>query len=944
MKALVLTEKPDTARDMAEGLGVSQVDRGGWFESGEHVITWSVGHLIRLNSPETYNPAYKKWSLEQLPIVPETFRYHVSAKGKDQFEVIRTLVAREDIDRVILATDAGREGELIGRLILEKAGNTKPMWRFWTTAAWTPSAVRSGMQTLRPSRDYDNLFHAALARQQADWLVGINASRALTVRAGLPGENFALGRVKTPTLALVVRRQREIEEFVPESYWTVKARFLKDREEFVGGWVGSAVDDLPDAPAEPVDPQDAEVVGTRIKRHATAKRIIREICPGMILPEAKANETRILPLGSNGRAQGVVVDVKRSPKSVAPPLLFSLTTLQQAANQAFGFSLEKTDAVAQALYQRHKVISYPRTESQVLGSEQAEEASAILAALAKRHAFPLDKAQVDGQDKRIFDSAKLVEDHHALIPNGLTLNRADADEENLYKLIVRRFVGAFFPDYTYDSLQVLTAVNGEVFKTTKTVVADVGWKGLYHEAARAVGHKDAIDTLAAGDVVRLKFVLLIKGLTAPPPAYTDATLVNDMIHAAKFVEDEKHKATLRRTNGIGTPATRSGILRELVDARYVVRNGRTIRPTPKARALINVMDDEPIANPGWTASWEDQLDRIAHGDGCNLKDFQHEIIEHVRQIVDAARTISPDQLDHSEAVGPCPACGGDVREQDDRYVCRHFPRCSFTLRRKSMARLGKAEISRHEMQALLKRQPLKLEKLRDKKGKPFSSHIRLDHHEKYGWQVAFGLPPSPVIENPPAASEAPPARVLTPVPCGCVGTPAVDVEPRPGVHSLRTLVVAASKFQSALGLSQDSALLESIIKALRDSGSPPERETFGRLLQQCAVLPGGPLPEALPDPRTLLADAYREVCSLWVLSNGLYSRIPPTRRILSRQGETVVEGTVTGILPESGHYRMSQTTLGNAPLTIPWEETSCPVCHGPGLAIVSGEEEPVACQ
>lgn len=929
MKTLVLTEKPDAARDMAEGLDVAQRDLGGWFESDRYVVTWSVGHLIRLNSPEAYNPAYKQWSLEQLPIVPETFRYHVSSRGKEQFEVIRDLLGRADIERVVLATDAGREGELIGRLLLDKAGNARPVWRFWTSAAWTPSVVRAGMQALRPASDYDNLFHAALARQQADWLVGINASRALSVRAALPGEHYALGRVKTPTLALVVRRQREIDEFSPETYWTVKARFLHGSEEYLGAWVGSAVDELPDKFAEPADPDEADVVGTRIRRPATAKRIIREICPGQILTDAKASETRILPLtGGRGGVKGVVADIKRSTKCVPPPPLFSLTTLQQTANQKFGFSLEKTDALAQSLYQKHKAISYPRTESQVLGAAQADEIPAVLNALAARHRLKLDKAVVDAGDKRIFNDARLVEDHHAIIPNGLPLRRPDPDEEQLYLLIVRRFVAAFLPDYVYDSLQVLTAVNGEVFKTTKSMVADGGWKEFYNQEVRAVGQRDAIDSLQPGDEVRLKFVLLGQEQTAPPPAYNDASLVNDMVHAAKFVEDEKMKAILRRTNGIGTPATRSAILKELVEGRYLVRTGRTIRPTPKAKALIGVMEDEPIAQPGLTAYWEDQLDRIAHGNGCTLKDFQHEIVEHVRQLVDAARTIAPDRLDHGEAVGPCPACGGDVREQDERYVCRHFPQCSFSIRRKSLAKLGKAELLRAEMQTLLRRQPLKLEKLRDRKGKLFSTHLRLERHEKYGWQVAFGQP---------AASTAPPAPAPAPG-CDCVGTPAGALEPRPAVHSLQTLVFAADLCRNALGLTPEDAPLEPLSAAFREAGNPPQRDAFLRQLRHASLLPEDWPQEGLPDPRRLLADGYREACHLWILANGLHPRIPPQRPVCVRRADQVTAGTITGILPQTGHYRVELSAAGGETLTVPWEDTTCPACNQPGIATITTEE------
>ena len=499
MKTMILAEKPSQAQDIAKGLQDNFQRSDGYLEGSKYVITWAFGHLCELYEPELYDEKYKKWSIEDLPIIPDRFEYRVTKDGLKQFKVIKSLVQRQDIEKIIIATDPGREGELIARLILKLAGSNKPIYRFWTSNALTYEAVRDAMSQLRDSKEFDNLYQSALARQHADWLVGINCTRAITARLG---ELFSVGRVQTAVLKLICDREKEIENFSPRDYWNIKAVFKAEKGEYKGIWVKVA---------ETEDKEGEEITSpSAIYDEDTAKQIEKEI----------------QELGT-----GTIESVKEQIKSEKPPLLFSLTTLQQDANRAFSFSADKTLQIAQALYEK-KALTYPRTESNYLNEEMETERLKILQNLTTVK-FDMGKCSVTKTNKRIFDSSKLT-DHHAIIPTSLIPQNLTDDELKIYDLVVKRFIAAFYPDYQYKQTTILTIVNNHHFKTTGRAIAALGWKEIYGSAKE----QDVIlpSELKEGEMVKIvKNTEIIKKQTTPPSRYTDATILQDMTNAHKFI-------------------------------------------------------------------------------------------------------------------------------------------------------------------------------------------------------------------------------------------------------------------------------------------------------------------------------------------------------------------------------------------------------------------------
>ncbi len=707
-KTLILAEKPSQARDYARGLGSFQ-RRDGYLENGRYIITWAIGHLVELKEPHEYDARLKKWLAADLPILPEQFRYRVTESGAKQFKVIKQLLQHQDFSRVVIGSDAGREGELIARLILGLARNRKPMFRFWSSKALSPEVVRDGMAKLRPASDFDRLYRSALCRQQADWLIGINATRAYTLRAG--GELHSLGRVQTPVLALIVARHHEIDQFRPEDYWTLCATFAAAKGTYLGQWIGD----------EEVESKENKE-GARIPSQARAEELAR------IVEEA---------------GSGTVAELRKQKKQDLPPLLFSLTTLQIEANRKFSFAADKTLRLAQSLYEEKKALSYPRTESQHLGEEQAREVQGILDRLEQMQAVPFSRqcCNVNPRNRRIFNDAKLT-DHHALMPTGRIDGSLSADEKKIFDLVARRFVAAFYPAHEYEATRIITIASGQRFRSNGRVRLKAGWKEVYETAGNKDEKDQSLPAVAEGENVQLTETSVDKKQTRPPSPYTDASILKDMENARKFVTEERLKQVLKETAGLGTPATRAEILKTLERREYIKRQGKVLVPLEKGIALIAAVKGERIADPAYTALWEQQLDEIARGGGVTGEVFLERVKQYTRAIVEKAASAQIQLACTSrklsgEVVGSCPECGREVVDRPKSYSCSGYPECKFALWKNSLARLGKKQITLNQAKNLLAGKEIPLKGLKSKNGDKFEAKGKLVKDERFGWQVEF---------------------------------------------------------------------------------------------------------------------------------------------------------------------------------------------------------------
>jgi len=549
---LILCEKPSVAQDFAKALG--GIKKDGYFEAKGYIITWAYGHLFEIDD----SIAPQKWSLEDLPIFPEKFSYKLRQGSGKQFKVIKELLKK--VKEVIIATDAGREGELIARLILWQAGWKGKTYRFWTSSALTPDVIRRELNNLKPSEEFDSLYYCALARQHADWLVGINLTRGVSLRSS--GGIWSVGRVQTPTLALIVRRDEEIENFKPQPYWIVKAIFEKGGIKYEATFVSEKSQDKRDRYDEGDDYDEGEEdqeEGDRLTEES-AKKIVKAV--------EKAGF-------------GTIEKVIKRREEIYPPRLFSLSSLQREANKLFGWSANKTLSVAQRLYEEHKVISYPRTDAEYLSEENIPLVKEVLRALGREDLIP----SVEKVGKRVFDRTKLT-DHHAIIP--LKPFEGSGEDKLLYDVILKRFLSVFYPPQVIERTQVWTRSGGYLFYASGIRVLSQGWKELYSET------KDRLlPYLKEGDKVRVEKVFSLKRFTKPPPRYTEGKLIKVM-----------EKLSL------GTPATRASIIETLKQRKYVVLNKKHLISTEKARELIRKLQGSKVIQVELTSEWEKELESI----------------------------------------------------------------------------------------------------------------------------------------------------------------------------------------------------------------------------------------------------------------------------------------------------------------------------------------------
>ena len=688
----VLAEKPSVARDIARVLGANTPGKG-CLKGGGYVVTWAVGHLVTQVNPEEIDTRWKTWRQDTLPMLPENIPLKVIAQSRDQFQCVKTILNAPQVDSVICATDAGREGELIFRRIYQMAGCRKPFRRLWISSM-TEEAIAEGFANLRDGADYDGLYASALCRSDADWLVGMNGSRAFTLRYD---SLLSVGRVQTPTLSILVKRALEIRNFVPENYWEVQADF--------GGYRGTWID------------KDGK---TRIPDEKTAKEIVSAV---------------------TGR-EGEVLEVSTERKRVPPPLLYDLTTLQREANARYGFTAQKTLNLAQALYEKHKLLTYPRTDSRYLSHDMRPKVQGILKGMPEPlRALVLSPDKAVDPGKRVYDDAKLT-DHHAIIPTGRRPGALTADEQKLYEMVARQLIAAFYPDMEYDAMSAVTGVGEHKFLSRGRAVIAQGWQAAnppLRSKPKKGEEEQALPQLQKGQRVPVKSAKAVAKKTTPPSPYTENTLLAAMENAGK--EDMPDDAERK---GIGTPATRSGIIEKLVSSGFVERRKSkkitNLLPTSTGTALITVLPEQ-LQSPQLTAEWEHRLKEIERGE-IAPDSFMDGIAAMLHELVQTYKPIPGTEVlfpSGREVVGKCPRCGAEVTESPKGFFCENRA-CSFVLWKNSRFFTAKKKVLTKSLAAaLLKngRAPLK-GCYSEKTGKTYDASVLLeDDGQRTGYKMMF---------------------------------------------------------------------------------------------------------------------------------------------------------------------------------------------------------------
>ncbi|BFH60286.1 DNA topoisomerase III [Paenibacillus azoreducens] len=607
MKALVLAEKPSVAREIARVMGSKEKHKG-YFEGPKYIVTWALGHLVGLAEPEDYDHKYATWNLEDLPILPKTMKLKVLRETGQQFRVVQSLTKRQDVNKLIIATDAAREGELLARWIMKMVHWNKPFERLWISSQ-TDKAIKEGFSSLRPGKQFDRLYESARCRAEADWMIGLNVTRALTVKFGA---QLSAGRVQTPTLGMIMDREKEIINFRSQEYDTIKADFGS----FSATWRGKNGD------ARIFERQNSESLKKKLE-------------------------------GQYGK----VAQIKKTEKVEPHPLAYDLTELQRDANRKYGFSAKQTSNVLQRLYEQYKLVTYPRTDSRYLTSDMVNTLKERLESVAvgpyAALARPLLRKNLP-ITKRIVDDSK-VSDHHAIIPTEETvlLNQLSTEERKLYDLIVRRFISLFYPPARYDNVSVTVQVEGEQLHAKGTTIKDAGWREVYGADSDHFSDEDDEDAddrpsllpvLHEGESVKVQRVHVQNGRTLPPKRYTEASLLSLM---------EKH--------GLGTPATRADIIEKLINTDTIERQGNLLHPTGKGKQLIELVASE-LRTPELTARWEAELEKIARGQG-KPDPFLQGIRGMSKDLVTEVKNSSAGYKPHNVSNSHCPECGTRLLEK-----------------------------------------------------------------------------------------------------------------------------------------------------------------------------------------------------------------------------------------------------------------------------------------
>ncbi len=706
-KALIIAEKPSVAADIARALG-GFTKHDEYFESDDYVLSSAVGHLVEIAAPDEYEVKRGKWSFANLPVIPPHFDLRPIAKTESRLKVLNRLIKRKDVTGLINACDAGREGELIFRLIAQQAKAKQPIRRLWLQSM-TPQAIRDGFASLREDEDMLPLADAARCRSEADWLVGINGTRAMTAFNSKGGGFFltTVGRVQTPTLSIVVEREEKIKHFVPRDYWEVRAEFIAAAGLYEGRWFD------PKFKKSEFDPEARE---SRLWSEAEAKSIVAACRdkPGTVTEESK-------------------------PSTQQSPALFDLTTLQREANSRFGFSAKNTLGLAQALYEKHKVLTYPRTDARALPEDYMETVKQTMTMLADSspnylpHAKKILSQGWVKPNKKIFDNSK-ISDHFAIIPTLQAPKNLSEPEQKLYDLVVRRFLAVFFPAAEFQVTTRITEVAGHHFKTEGKVLVNPGWLVIYGREAQ--GDKDAANLVPVSRDEKVKTDKVESvGLTTKPPArYNEATLLSAMEGAGKLVDDDALREAMAG-KGLGTPATRAAIIEGLLTEKYLVREGRELIPTAKAFQLMTLLRGlgvQELTQAELTGEWEHKLSQIERG-RLKRDEFMLEIAQMTQQIVKRAKEYDSDTIpgDYATLDTPCPQCGGQVKENYRRFACTA---CEFSISKIPGGR--QFEIEEVE-ELLLKKEIGPLQGFRSKMGRPFAAILKLGKDDEGHFKMEF---------------------------------------------------------------------------------------------------------------------------------------------------------------------------------------------------------------
>ncbi|RAR66895.1 DNA topoisomerase-3 [Paraburkholderia unamae] len=707
-KALIIAEKPSVANDIARALG-GFTKHDEYYESDDYVLSSAVGHLLEIAAPEEYEVKRGKWSFAHLPVIPPHFDLNPIAKSESRLKVLTKLLKRKDVTRLINACDAGREGELIFRLIAQHAKAKQPVQRLWLQSM-TPQAIRDGFANLRSDDDMLPLADAARCRSEADWLVGINGTRAMTAFNSKGGGFFltTVGRVQTPTLSIVVEREEKIRRFIPRDYWEVRAEFVCAKGFYEGRWYD---------PKFKKDEFDPEKRDSRLWSLPAAETIVA---------------------ACHGR-EGTVTEESK-PSTQLSPALFDLTSLQREANGRFGFSAKNTLGLAQALYEKHKVLTYPRTDSRALPEDYMGTVKETLEMLKESNNYlphakqVLDKGWVK-PNKRIFDNSK-ISDHFAIIPTLQAPKSLSEPEQKLYDLVVKRFLAVFFPAAEYRVTTRITEVAGHHFKTEGKVLIEPGWLQVY---GRETGGDDAnLVPVQKDEKVKTDKIAAHQLVTKPPARYNEATLLSAMEGAGKLVDDEELREAMA-AKGLGTPATRAAIIEGLLGEKYLVREGRELIPTAKAFQLMTLLRGlgvEELTAPELTGEWEYKLSQMERGK-LPRDAFMQEIARMTQTIVKRAKEYDSDTIpgDYATLTTPCPNCGGQVKENYRRFACT---KCEFSISKIP----GGRQFEIPEVEELLQNKTIgPLSGFRSKMGRPFSAILKLsfdDEIKNYKLEFDFG--------------------------------------------------------------------------------------------------------------------------------------------------------------------------------------------------------------
>lgn len=672
MKTLVIAEKPSVAREIAKVLNCSN-KKDGYLVGKDYIVTWAIGHLVTLAMPEDYNEELKNWKMEDLPIIPEEMKLKPAKSTKKQYSIVKRLLNSKDINEIVNACDAGREGELIFRYLYQLSSCTKPVKRLWISSL-TNQAIKEGFSKLKNGQDYDNLYHAARCRSEADWLVGLNATRAFTVKYGTM---LSVGRVQTPTLAIMVNREKEIQNFSSRNFWEIEAHFGS----FTGLWQNPETET---GELRTFDKAQAENVKNKVERKT-----------------------------------GIVTDVKQDEKRELPPLLYDLTELQRDGNKVYGFSAQKILKLAQGLYET-KLITYPRTDSRYLSSDIELEP-----VLKNLRGFTAFKEYVDKLDtanlyitKRIVNNEK-ISDHHAIIPTIVRPDKLSEEQNKIYDLVARRFIAVFYLEHKYMTTVVTSEVEEEKFITKGKTILQKGWKELYPSKKK---EEQELPVINKGDSIIAQDVKISQKKTQPPKRYTESSLLSAMEGAGRFIDDEELKEQLKE-KGLGTPATRAAIIEKLLKVGYIERQKKTLLPTKKGVVLVEIVP-EKLKSPVLTGTWEKKLNDIRYG-RLDAQIYMAEIREYTKEVVQAEKGNKANSSigQGQEPIGKCPVCGAEVIKNKAGYGCSSWREtgCSFFLGKIA----GKRLTVKQAKELLEKNETGPIKGFVSKKGKKFEAKLAL---------------------------------------------------------------------------------------------------------------------------------------------------------------------------------------------------------------------------